>query len=218
MHLRDSTLAERKLHTVIGENARRKPRDLYDAGWVVHERPELIPNESAKKLKEWMAGLTPERKASMRQAMQKERVIRRCDVDVVWRLLENGIKDLKIERDSGRTSPGISNDGPGAAQEPKTAGGTSSNTPAQARTSAKDSVSGSPLRAALVCGVHLLRSGLLGIPEEVEHGIRRKWNIDSGGSGTANPGSGTRNPEEVEHRFRRKWNSGSGGRERSSVA
>ena len=160
MHLRDSTLAERKLHTVIGENARRKPRDLYDAGWLVHERPELISNESAKKLKEWMAGLTPERKASMRQAMQKERVIRRCDVDVVWRLLENGIKDLKIERDSGRTSPGISNDGPGAAQEPKTAGGTSSNTPAQARTSAKDSVSGSPLRAALVCGVHLLRSGL----------------------------------------------------------
>ena len=55
-------------------------------------------------------------------------------------------------------------------------------------------------------------------PEEVEHGIRRKWNSDSGGSGTANPGSGTRNPEEVEHRFRRKWNSGSGGRERSSVA
>ena len=59
---------------------------------------------------------------------------------------------------------------------------------------------------------------VLGIPEEVEHGIRRKWNSDSGGSGTANPGSGTRNPEEVEHRFRRKWNSGSGGRERSSVA
>ena len=61
-------------------------------------------------------------------------------------------------------------------------------------------------------------AGMVGIPEEVEHGIRRKWNIDSGGSGTANPGSGTRNPEEVEHRFRRKWNSGSGGRERSSVA
>ena len=51
----------------------------------------------------------------------------------------------------------------------------------------------------------------MGIPEEVEHGIRRKWNIDSGGSGTSIP-------EEVEHRFRRKWNSGSGGRERSSVA
>ena len=28
---------------------------------------------------------------------------------------------------------------------------------------------------------------LMGIPEEVEHGIRRKWNIDSGGSGTAVP-------------------------------
>ena len=50
----------------------------------------------------------------------------------------------------------------------------------------------------------------LRIPEEVEHGIRRKWNSESGGSGTAIPGSGTRipgsgtaNPEEVEQRFRR---------------
>ena len=41
-------------------------------------------------------------------------------------------------------------------------------------------------------------------PEEVEHRIRRKWNIESGGSGTSNP-------EEVEHRIRRKWNIESGG-------
>ena len=32
-----------------------------------------------------------------------------------------------------------------------------------------------------------LKGAQLGIPEEVEHGIRRKWNIDSGGSGTAVP-------------------------------
>ena len=37
-----------------------------------------------------------------------------------------------------------------------------------------------------VRGVGLVQR-LLGIPEEVEHGIRRKWNIDSGGSGTAVP-------------------------------
>ena len=55
---KNAELAERKLHTVIGQTARRKPRDLYDAGWLIHERPELISNESTKKLKEWMAGLT----------------------------------------------------------------------------------------------------------------------------------------------------------------
>ena len=46
-------------------------------------------------------------------------------------------------------------------------------------------------------------------PAEVERRFRRKWNIDSGGSGTSIPGSGTRIPgsgtsipEEVEQRFR----------------
>ena len=50
---------------------------------------------------------------------------------------------------------------------------------------------------------------ILGIPAELEHGIRRKWNVDSGGSGTSIPGSGTRIPgsgtsipAEVEPRFR----------------
>ena len=50
---------------------------------------------------------------------------------------------------------------------------------------------------------------LVRIPAEVEHGIRRKWNVDSGGSGTSIPGSGTRIPgsgtsipAEVEPRFR----------------
>ena len=46
------------------------------------------------------------------------------------------------------------------------------------------------------------------IPEEVEHGIRRKWNIDSR----------KWNTREVERRIRRKWNIGSWDRERSSVA
>ena len=38
------------------------------------------------------------------------------------------------------------------------------------------------------------------ISEEVEHGFRRKWNIDSGKWNT-DSGSGTLIPEEVEHRF-----------------
>ena len=52
-------------------------------------------------------------------------------------------------------------------------------------------------------------SARLGIPAEVERRFRRKWNVDSGGSGTSIPGSGTRIPgsgtsipEEVEPRFR----------------
>ena len=37
--------------------------------------------------------------------MREERVIGRCDVKTAWRLLEDGIKRLTIERDSDRTSP-----------------------------------------------------------------------------------------------------------------
>ena len=52
---------------------------------------------------------------------------------------------------------------------------------------------------------------LVGIPEEVEHGIRRKWNTrfrrkwnsESGKWNTESGGSGTSIPEEVEQRFRR---------------
>ena len=43
----------------IGDRPRRKPRDLYDTGWLVHERPELISSDSAARLKDWMIrGLT----------------------------------------------------------------------------------------------------------------------------------------------------------------
>lgn len=39
----DKELVERKLQTIVGSAPRRKPRDLYDAGWIVHEHPELVP-------------------------------------------------------------------------------------------------------------------------------------------------------------------------------
>ena len=91
---KDRELAERKLNTVIGDRPRQKPRDLYDTGWLVHERPELISKDSAMKLKAWMNGLSADRKARLRREMQAGRVIARCDVDKAWRLLEEGITRL----------------------------------------------------------------------------------------------------------------------------
>ena len=41
--------------------------------------------------------------------------------------------------------------------------------------------------------------------------FRRKWNTESGGSGTSNPEEVEQRIREVEHGIRRKWNIESGG-------
>ena len=106
---KDHILAERKLQTVIGENARRKPRDVYDAGWLVHERPELISRESATKLNRWIKTLEPAEKQGLVSRMQRDRVIRRCDVLKAFTLLEEGIDRFDNERDGGVDPPADAN-------------------------------------------------------------------------------------------------------------
>lgn len=94
-------LVERKLNTVVGSTARQKPRDLYDAGWLVHEHPELISQRQAAGLKAWLADLSAEKKKSLKQEMRDEQVIGRADVDKAWTMLEDGIRRLSVERDDG---------------------------------------------------------------------------------------------------------------------
>ena len=47
-------LVNRKLATLIGREPREKPRDIYDAGWLMTERPELIGDTDRTKLHEWL--------------------------------------------------------------------------------------------------------------------------------------------------------------------
>ena len=54
---RGGELAHRKLNTITGEKPRMKARDIYDAGWLAAERPDLIDSEDRRKLKDWLNGL-----------------------------------------------------------------------------------------------------------------------------------------------------------------
>ena len=92
-------LTERKLNTMIGERPRRKNRDVYDTGWLVHERPEFISSYSAARLKDWIRSLSKRDKTALKEDMQIDRVIGRCYVEDAWRLLEQGIAELKVETD-----------------------------------------------------------------------------------------------------------------------
>ena len=95
---RDRDLVERKLNTLVGSSARHKPRDIYDAGWLVHKHPELISEKQSAGLKSWLAKLSPEQKENLKEEMRRERVIGRTDVDQVWSMLEKGIQRLHTSR------------------------------------------------------------------------------------------------------------------------
>ena len=93
-------LAERKLQTVIGKRPRQKPRELYDTGWLVHERPSLITTADRSKLTDWIEGLSAERREALKDNMRRDRTIGRCNVETAWRLLETGVRSFAREREA----------------------------------------------------------------------------------------------------------------------
>ena len=95
---RGGELAHRKLNTITGEKPRMKARDIYDAGWLAAERPDLIDSEDRRKLKDWLNGLPDSSKNALKTLMRREPVIGRADVDEVWKQLENGIRRLDPDR------------------------------------------------------------------------------------------------------------------------
>ena len=66
----DRELAARKLNTVIGESPRQKPRDVYDTGWLVHERPDLISKDDAPAIGERTAAASPDGGGSGRVVLE----------------------------------------------------------------------------------------------------------------------------------------------------
>ena len=52
-------LVHKKLETLVGSSPRELPRDIYDAGWLVTHRPELVGTANEEKLKIWINSKTP---------------------------------------------------------------------------------------------------------------------------------------------------------------
>ena len=94
----DKELVNKKLQTIVGPKPRRKARDIYDTGWIVAHHRDLVSNETARRLLEWMKTTSPEEARDYRNRMRADNVIGRIDADEVWQQLLEGLKQLGIQR------------------------------------------------------------------------------------------------------------------------
>ena len=87
-------LVHRKLETMVGPNARYKPRDIYDAGWVTTTHPELVRDHDARKLKDWIASRTPKEIQDLKTVLANDQVIGQVDTNELWECVVRGISGL----------------------------------------------------------------------------------------------------------------------------
>ena len=53
-------LARYKLNALIGREARKRPRDVYDAAWLMENRPDAVDDTTRTKLAAWHRSITTE--------------------------------------------------------------------------------------------------------------------------------------------------------------
>ena len=95
-------LVRRKLHTIVGAQPRQLARDIYDAAWIVSERPELLQQADAAKLRAWIENVTPSWREQLQDRLQQEEVTARVNAKDVWEALETGIQ----RREQSPAGPG----------------------------------------------------------------------------------------------------------------
>ena len=91
-------LVHRKLQTLIGPEPREKARDIYDAGWLVNERPELIRADDRRKLRRWLDSKTPRGIEQLQNELRRDPITGQVNADTVWTKLEQGIEQLDRSR------------------------------------------------------------------------------------------------------------------------
>ncbi len=79
---------------MVGPNARYKPRDIYDAGWVATTHPELVRDDDARKLKNWIASRTPKQIQDIKTALAEDQVTGQVDTNELWECVARGISRL----------------------------------------------------------------------------------------------------------------------------
>ena len=98
MVFRPVHLVHKKLQTLIGDRSRQKARDIYDAGWVVNEKPELLARPDIERLKNWEKRITRWDIVSMTETLGREPVIGRVDARTVIDKMRTGIRKLNVDR------------------------------------------------------------------------------------------------------------------------
>ena len=102
-------LVHRKLETMVGANPRYKPRDIYDTGWIATTHPELIKEDDARKLKNWVGSRTPTQIQKLKKSLATDRVTGQIDANELWECVVRGIYELgtrtRIRQKVARKNP-----------------------------------------------------------------------------------------------------------------
>ena len=127
-------LIQRKLQTIIGNSPREKARDIYDAGWIVSNHPELIEKQDCRALKEWAESRTVDDLRELKARLLEDKVTKRVDATDVLRKLKAGIDRLDTKsRHQRRKVPSGTPGDPGAGRSETD--GTPGAAPAQGKSS-----------------------------------------------------------------------------------
>ena len=90
----DAVLVRRKLATIIGEKPREAARDVYDAGWIITQHPELLDGLMRTKLRAWLGTIDDRRTRRLRRRLERDKRTRRVSAAEVLALLEESILAL----------------------------------------------------------------------------------------------------------------------------
>ena len=87
-------LVHRKLETMVGRKPRHKARDIYDAGWIATTHPELVGEDDARKLKNWMASRTHTEIQELKTTLARGPVTSQVNTNELWECVVHGIREL----------------------------------------------------------------------------------------------------------------------------
>ena len=79
---------------MVGPNARYKPRDIYDAGWVATTHPELVRDDDARELKNWITSRTSKQIQDLKTALAEDQVTGQVDTNELWECVAESISRL----------------------------------------------------------------------------------------------------------------------------
>ena len=86
------TLAQRKLQTIIGKDARWKPRDVYDAAWLTVNRPELLSRGTVREIEETARRERRRKLLGVRNKWLRDHVMGRVDPDQAITILLEAVE------------------------------------------------------------------------------------------------------------------------------
>ena len=91
---RSDVLVTKKLNTLVGENTRQQARDLYDAAWILCNRPQCVALESLRRLDAYANNLSPIAESQWDRLFSQDPIMSRADFTETWLALTERLDAL----------------------------------------------------------------------------------------------------------------------------